>query len=75
MAERIMYVCGECEDNAPECCGHFDRNELRVMPDGKWLCEICFDDTSQFDRGNSSEVKFVGWADMTPPPEYVPIAA
>lgn len=33
--QRIMYVCSECADNFPEACGHFDRNDLRVMPDGK----------------------------------------
>jgi len=34
---RIMYVCSECVDDAPESCGHFDRKDLRVMPDGRWL--------------------------------------
>src|ERR1700677_2713311 len=39
MNERIMYVCSECADNNPEGCGHYDRNDLRAMPDGRWLCE------------------------------------
>lgn len=71
--QRIMYVCSECADNAPECCGHYDRKDLRVMPDGKWLCDPCFDDTTQIDRGNTDEDKYIGWGDMPAPPEYGPM--
>lgn len=66
-----MYVCTECADNCPECCGHYDRKDLRLMPNGDWLCESCFDDTSQAERGNEDEEKFRGWRDMPAPPEYV----
>lgn len=65
---RIMYVCSQCADNYPEGCGHFDRNDLRLMPDGRWLCEGCFDDTDQVDRGNKDEDQYVSWADMPVPP-------
>lgn len=40
--QRIMYVCSSCVDEIPEACGHFDRRELRVMPNGDWLCDGCF---------------------------------
>jgi hypothetical protein len=69
---RIMYICSECVDNYPEGCGHFDRNDLRLMPDGKWLCEGCFDETTQGDRSNLDEDEYKGWCDMPVPPEYGP---
>ncbi len=40
---RVMYVCTLCADENPEGCGHYDRRELAVMPDGSWLCEQCWD--------------------------------
>jgi len=70
---RIMYVCTDCADNMPEGCGHFDRNDLRLMPDGRWLCEGCFDDTTQVDRGvpfGLEEADHIGWSDLPAPPEY-----
>ena len=72
---RIMYVCSECAGDAPESCGHFDPKDLRVMPDGRWLCEMCFDDTTQADRGTLDEDDdYRGWDEMPAPPEYGPIA-
>ena len=68
---RIMYVCSECVDDAPESCGHFDPKDLRV--NGKWLCEMCFDDITQADRGNLDEDEYRGWDEMPAPPEYGPI--
>lgn len=73
--ERIMYVCNQCADNYPEGCGHFDRNDLRVMPNGDWLCEVCFDDTDQEARGNKDENEFKTWSDLPPAPEYSPISS
>ena len=70
---RIMYVCSFCVTEAPESCGHFDPKDLRVMPDGRWLCETCFDDTTQGDRGNLDEDEYRGWDEMPAPPEYGPI--
>lgn len=74
MAEhRIMYVCSECADGCPEGCGHYDRNDLRVLPDGRWLCQECFDDTDWRERGEDSdtdEPKY--WDDFQVPPEYSP---
>ncbi len=38
--QKIMYVCEECHDNAPEYCGH-DRDEIYVAQDGRYLCDNC----------------------------------
>ena len=66
MQNRIMYVCEECWDSNPENCGHFDRRDLRVMPDGRWICDGCFDDMPQSD---------LGWSQMAQPPEYGPLVS
>lgn len=64
MTDRhIMYVCTDCAEGNPEGCGHYDLNDLRVMPDGRWLCEICFDDADV--AGD--------WGDFPFPPEYRPV--
>lgn len=68
--QRIMYVCTRCADDYPECCGYFDRADLRAMPNGDWFCEGCFDDTDQMDRGNLDEDKYLAWSDMPVPPAY-----
>jgi hypothetical protein len=60
---QIMYVCTCCAQNNPEGCGHYDRTELAVMPDGEWLCEGCFDDS-----GDNLD-----WQKMPSPPEYVAV--
>lgn len=75
MAEhRIMYVCSECAEGNPEGCGHYDRADLRVLPDGRWLCETCFDDTDQVERGVDLESEeFKNWGDFKMPPAYGPI--
>lgn len=66
MAEkRIMYVCSDCADWAPEQCGYYDRDDLREMPDGKWFCSACFDNA---DRTNDDRC----WSDYPLPPEYGP---
>jgi len=62
-AIEIMYVRSTCADESPETCGHFDRNELRVISDGRWLCEICYDAR---DKSEPS----VDWANLLPPPEF-----
>ena len=64
MAEnQIMYVCAECAIHNPEGCGHFDRNDLRVMPNGQWACEPCFDEAMRYGPQR--------WPDLPAPPEYV----
>lgn len=70
--QRIMYCCTNCVDNYSEACGYFDRNDLRVLPDGRWLCDGCFDDTDQTERGNDNEDdEYRGWGDLPAPQEYV----
>lgn len=72
--QRIMYVCSECADANPEGCGHFDRNDLRVLPGGQWLCEGCFEEASPRDRGmipdDAEGEDTRGWFDLPAPPEY-----
>jgi hypothetical protein len=74
-SQRIMYVCSECADNNPEGCGHYDRNDLRVLPDGRWLCEGCFEETTLADRGtipdDAEGFDSRGWNDLPPPRAYV----
>lgn len=65
--QRIMYVCSECAEGCPEACGHYDRTELRVMPDGAWLCESCFD--------NNDDNEFLSWGHLPAPEEYRRIPA
>lgn len=75
-ARRIMFCCEECVDNYPEGCGYFDRNELRVMPNGKWLCASCFDECDARDYGveeRDEEGYFVksNWTELPKPPALV----
>lgn len=49
---KLMIVCEVCADNYPEGCGHYNRSNLRVAPDGRWMCESCFDDDPEF-RGKT----------------------
>jgi hypothetical protein len=59
----IMYVCEPCQDNCPENCGHNNRDAIRVLSDGTWVCRDCFD------NGDMDGVK---WSDLPQPPEYKP---
>jgi len=67
---RIMYVCTDCAENVPECCGYYDTSDLVVMPDGRWLCENCFDE-ARLDLVDEDDDPPL-WLDMPHPPEYVP---
>ena len=40
---KLHYVCEPCYLNAPEQCGRL-REDIRIMPDGRWLCDECFQD-------------------------------
>jgi hypothetical protein len=59
----ILYVCEDCYDGDNESCGHFDRRELRVTPDERWLCEECLHESNYTDEEIRS---------FRVPPEYVP---
>jgi hypothetical protein len=65
--KRIMYVCAECAVHSPEGCGHFDRNQLRVMPSGEWSCEGCYDEATTLDRPD--------WNKLPVPPAYFAVAS
>jgi hypothetical protein len=61
-----MYVCSGCAGGNPEVCGRYDRRDLRVMPDGRWLCDGCYDDEWLQDEK-------LFWYDLPLPPEYLPV--
>jgi hypothetical protein len=64
MQNKIMYVCESCAENAPDCCGHFHRDELRVV-ENRWICNGCYDDERS--AGDATP-----WSGLPTPPEYVP---
>lgn len=70
---RIMYVCTDCADGRPECCGYYDRCELAVMPDGRWLCESCFEEARRDLVVDEDDYPPL-FCDMPHPLEYVPAA-
>lgn len=61
-----MYVCEFCEESSPEGCGHVDRKELRVMSDGRFICEYCYEDIPQM-----VDIP-VKWSTLPLPPTYIP---
>jgi hypothetical protein len=65
-----MYCCTSCADTNPEACGYFVRDSLRVMPDGRWLCDGCFDE--DYFEGRYTEKGDKCWSDYPQPPEYAP---
>jgi hypothetical protein len=50
---KIMLCCESCVDINPERCGHFRASDLSVTPDGRWLCDDCYDDDDELDRKKS----------------------
>lgn len=70
---RIMYVCTRCADEAPEGCGHFDPNDLVVMPDGEWLCDNCWDDLPPTSKAVDASEERIPFAELPHPPVYVPL--
>jgi hypothetical protein len=59
----IMYVCAFCrEAHAFGFC--HDRTDLRVMPDGTWICADCYDDGAE---------ALGPWESLPHPPKYVPV--
>ena len=76
-ARRVMFCCESCADNYPEGCGYFNRDDLRVMPNGAWLCDGCFTDCDAYDYGfrerdEDGELVKPDWADLPAPPALVP---
>lgn len=75
MAERnrILYVCSVCDESGnSEWCGRFDPNELRVLPDDRWVCDGCYDEFSADDLGVKDKPPF---RSLPAPPAYVPASS
>jgi hypothetical protein len=72
----IMYTCAVCYDHCSEACCRVDRNELRVLPNGQWVCEGCFDETPNeiFGLPADYDGDRPRWSDFKAPPEHVPAA-
>jgi hypothetical protein len=74
--ERIMYVCSQCvESGNHEWCGRYDPKELAVLPDGKWVCDGCYDDYSHSDLDLTEDQSKPAFDSWPRPPVYVPQAA
>jgi len=68
----IYYGCDECEEHNPE--GYcFLRDMVRVMPDGKWICENCYNDAPDWTYVDhpptDDEVEQSRWASFPMPGE------
>lgn len=78
MSHHIMYVCDVCQDNAPEQRGRDDRTDLRVMPDGTWCCDECYDDYAcdiypEIHKARMNDAEYPSWGSHPTPPMYVPV--
>jgi hypothetical protein len=65
----IWYECASCED---EC---HPRDRLRVMPDGKWVCEVCFIDAPEWTylpRPADASAEQPRWDTFPEVPEHKP---
>ncbi len=60
----ILYVCEACQDGNPEVCGYPTPQDIFIAPDGRWLCDGCWDDQKPHEDGDSWPVKH--------PPKYIP---
>ena len=62
---RIFYVCSSCLENAPEASGQAEPTDLRVMDDGRWLCNCCYDEEADSEAPR--------WSTLPIPPTYGPL--
>lgn len=75
---KIMYVCEECEENNPEYCGRCDPAELRLAPDGRQVCQECFDDNMNpvwKPAAVEDDAERLRWVELPPITLYAPQAA
>jgi hypothetical protein len=73
MTTKILYVCQPCHENAPEGCGHGDPTDLRVLPDGTWVCGDCHQAIydGEYPQGEyDAENPPPAWADLPAPPVH-----
>src|SRR5690606_39120397 len=76
---KIMYCCEYCSERNPEICG-YDRRDIYVTNDGRWLCDGCLDAegissrecslppllyTHPAPQTDASGVSAVGWIPLT----------
>ena len=58
-APKYHYVCASCYEHSPEQCGR-DAEDIRVAPDGRFLCDDCFQeehcDTEWWSAENPLEI-------------------
>jgi hypothetical protein len=77
MMALIMYCCEVCAEQDAESCAYIKREEVRVMPDGVWLCEVCFDNGRNdiYREQQLADDDFVVpcWSDHSTAPECGPI--
>lgn len=50
---KIMYCCEYCSEHNPEMCG-YDRRDIYVTNDGRWLCDGCREEEGISSRECSS---------------------
>ena len=72
-SQKIMYVCEVCVDNGEsEWCGRFDPDELHVAPDGRQVCDNCWDELRY--HGLDSEDLPVPFDELPPIQRWQPIS-
>lgn len=73
--QHIFYICSDCYDADTETCGRNAPSDLRIMPNGRWLCEDCFGENDAYDIGiQHDEAGEIGdkptWQSLPIPPAY-----
>lgn len=68
----IEYVCNFCDP--PYGCK--DREELRIMPSGDWICAECYEDAPMWTFSpkppDQDDPQYPRWDSFPEVPEYVP---
>jgi hypothetical protein len=71
---RIWYECVNCMKEGDGNCHPHD--QVRLLPNGDWICECCFDDAPPWEYVDPPEgvedPKPPRWRDLPPVPKYVP---
>lgn len=73
--QRIFYICSDCYDADTETCGRNEPSDLRIMPNGRWLCDDCFGENDAYDIGVQYDADGeIGhkpeWRSLPIPPTY-----
>src|SRR5208282_669777 len=62
---KIAYVCGSCWENNSEASCYERREELRITPNGEWMCDCCY----EYDPDKDQNA--IAWDKLPLPPEYI----